>query len=160
MILWKNKKIINKTKVEFEIKSFGNIEKIIPVNNEYFIIYYSGCFYFHDIISLQLIKQLNMNNEIHFISKFKDEYIIAVDYNNMIKLIYIKTKEIVKIISIDEMSSISGFYISNKCFYVKTSDFIYEYKYHKSDKDWKKTVYKDCYRYNLFDLIFNNLIYN
>ena len=161
-ILWENKKIVNKINVDMNNIFF---EKILPVNNECYITYTPQTIFFKDTTSLQVINQLNLKNwenKLQFIAKITEEYIIAVE-KKMMELISVKTKEIVQIMSLGMIgmgSYMTTFFIKNKCLFIMEDSLIYKYRFLKSDKDLKKTVYKYNDFHNLTVLVFNGLINN
>ena len=67
-----------------------------------------------------------------FISKFRDEYVIATTVCT-IKFIYIKTKEIIQ--KMNYVEQIDDLFLLKKSLYIKLerNGNIYEYKYHKSN---------------------------
>ena len=168
-ILWKNKNIVKKINVDMNNNIFiGNFcsEKILPVNNECYITYTSHRIVFKDSTSLQDIKQLNLKtweNELLFIAKITEEYIIAVQERTVV-LICVKTKEIVQIMSLGmidmQLDWRATFCVNNKCLFIMKDSVVYKYKFLKSDKDLKKTVYKYNDFSNITDLVFSGLINN
>jgi len=137
LIIWKNKKI--------EIRKIisDNISNIIPINNHYFIGYFSDSISFYNTNTLEKIKTLNNIDLSIKISKFRDEFIICVG-KGKITLISIKTKELVQTLEYlykkydNSYSYYLNIYIDSKFIFIIPYDIFFEYKYHNFSKDFEE----------------------
>jgi len=135
LIIWKNKKI------EISKIISDDISNIIPINNDYFIGYFSESISFYNTNTLEKIKTLNDIDLSLKISKFRNEFIICVGYGK-ITLISIKTKELVQ--TLEFYYSYFHYlniyiYIDSKFIFIIQNDNFSEYKYHNFSKDFEET---------------------
>ena len=132
LIIWRKKK------VEISKRISDNITNIIPINNDYFTGFFSKSITFYNTNTLEKIKTLSNIDFSLKISKFRDEYIICLDYGK-ITLISIKTKEIVQTLEYYyKIYRYFNTYIDSKFIFIVAYDIIYEYKYHSLNKDFEE----------------------
>ena len=112
----------------------NNIEALLPINNEYFIVL-NGCYIdFYDLKEFKSIKKIKHNNLILNIFKFQENYVIYTSEQG-IKIIYLKTKEIIQNIQIYDLFN-CFFYVKMNNIFIISNYYIFDIKYLPDDKEF------------------------